>query len=255
LFSKLAILTGALAISIPSAWPNEPLHETTVQLLPCALDGSVSLENTDGSIHVYGWKEGRVKLVALRKAYTAPRLRQIRVETSAQPGSITAKTVIPIVAGIFADRSGTVDYTVVVPETAKLKLKLVNGEVELHGLRGGSARVELVNGRITALNCFARLQVRSVNGILEAFNEWWENLPAAVDFAIQHGRIGVKLPAAARFRVDAQTAKGRIGNGFGFHATAKAGPGQSLEAATGPDAPVSFVLRTGGGNISLDAIR
>ena len=90
---------------------------------------------------------------------------------------------------------------------------------------------------------------------MEAFFEWWENLPATFDYALQRGRIGVRLPAGARFRVNARTANGRIHQEFRFAAPRNAGPGQSLEAATAPDAPVSLGLSTGGGNIGIDVIR
>lgn len=211
----------------------------------------MTLEHTDGSIHIYGWNEPRVRLTALCRAYTAPRLQQIRVEAKSEPASLAVRTIIPAAPGLFADRSGTIDYTVTVPETAQLKLKLVNGEVTLHGLRGGSADIDLVNGRITAFNCYARVQARSIHGAMDVFYDWWENLPAAFDWAIQHGRLGVRLPIYAHFTVDAETASGRIGNGFKFQ-PANNGPGQALKAKTAPDAPVSFVLRSGGGNIRLD---
>jgi hypothetical protein len=253
--SLTGILLCALALSTTIAWADDPLQETTEEFFPLVRDGAVILENTDGSIHVYGWNEPRVRLAALRKAYTKSRLHQIRVEPNAQPASLTVRTIIPVASGIFADRSGTVDYTVTVPETTQLKLKLVNGDVTLQGLRGGSASMELVNGRITALNCYARVQARSVNGVLEVFYEWWENLPAAFDYALQHGRIGARLPGNARFTVDAATANGWIHDGFKFNLPTNVGPGQSLKSATAPDAPVSLGLRTGGGNISLDAIR
>jgi hypothetical protein len=109
-----------------------------------------------------------------------------------------------------------------------------------------------VNGRITAFNCYAQVRARSKNGVMEAFFEWLENLPATFDYALQRGRIGVRLPAGAHFRVNARTGNGRIHQEFRFAAPRNAGSGQSLEAATAPDAPVSLGLSTGGGNISID---
>jgi hypothetical protein len=253
-FLKIGILLSAFALSMTVAWAGDPLQEQTEEFFPLARDGAITLESSDGSIRFYGWNEPRVRLTALRRAYTASRLCQIRVETKAQPASLAVRTIIPNVTGFFADRSGTVDYTVTVPETARLKLKLVNGDVTLQGLRGGSADIELVNGRITALDCYARVQARSVNGVIEVFYEWWENLPAAFDCSLRRGRMGARLPAVARFRVDAHTANGQIHNDFKFDPPTSVGPGRSLQAATGPDVPVSFVLHTGGGNITIDAI-
>lgn len=79
------------------------------EFFPLALDGTITLEHTDGAIHIYGWSEPWVRLVAVRKAYTQPRLEQIRVETKAAPAALTVRTVIPPAAGLFTDRSGTID--------------------------------------------------------------------------------------------------------------------------------------------------
>ena len=115
--------------------------------------------------------------------------------------------------------------------------------------------IELRNGRVFVTNCFAQVHARSVNGAMDLFYEWWENAPATIDFALQHGRIGARLPADAQFRVDAQTTHGRIGNGF--HLTPQeAGDGQTVaRQRRAPDAPAVFHFRTGGGNISIDSFR
>src|SRR5437773_7277640 len=120
----------ALAASAPWALGRQALEERTEANFAFGRDGAFTLENSDGSIRIYCWKEPKVKLVALRKAYTKPRLDQIQVEINPQPESISVQTRIASAAGFFAERSGTVDYTVIVPETAKReKLRIVNGEI------------------------------------------------------------------------------------------------------------------------------
>lgn len=234
---------------------DDPLHEQSEQFFPLPLQGgTITLDNPSGSIYVYGWYEPRVRLAALRNAYTAPRLAQIRVEPESRPDALVIRTLIPPVRGLFADRSGTVDYSLNVPESAHLTLRLGDGEVSLQGLRGGSATIELRNGRVFVTNCFAQVRAHSANGAMDLLYEWWENAPATIDFALQHGRIGARLPADAQFRADAQTASGRIGNGF--HLTPQeAGDGQTLQTVTRADAAAVFKFRTGGGNISIDSFR
>jgi len=145
-------------------------------------------------------------------------------------------------------------YTINAPETSHLNLRLTNGEISLQGLRGGTAKVELANGRLTVVNCFATIEARSANGVMECFFDWWENLPGSINFALRDGRIGARLPADARFRVNAQTGTGRIGNGFGFTPSDR-GPGQSLAGGTAPQPLVSLGMHAGKGNITIDAIR
>lgn len=253
--STTGFLVCLFTVTVPFAPASEPLRESTEEFFFLARDGVLTVENTDGAIRIYGWNEPRVRLVALRKAYSAARLHTIRVETNARPASLVVRTRIPPATGFFADRSGTVDYTITVPETARLeKLYLVNGEIALRGLRGGSANAEIVNGRISALNCFAQVRARAVNGAMEAFFDWWESFPVRVDYAIGHGTIRAKIPRQASLSVDAQTASGHITDQFKLPKEQQGGAGMALRAATATDPTMSLLFRSGGGNISIDAM-
>ncbi len=252
--SNAAKLLLALVLAAPNLRAEDPLLAQTEEFFPLPLNGAITLENSGGSFHIFGWYEPRVRLVAVRRAYTAARLAEIRVEKKLDPSALAVRTVIPPASGLFADRSGTVDYILNVPEMAHLRVQLGTGEVLVQGLRGGHAEIELTNGRVVAANCFAEVRAHSTNGVLEVFYEWWENLPASFDFTLRHGRLGARLPAGAQFRVDAQTTNGRIGNGFGFKPETHE-PGQSLQGATAPEPPVTLKFRTGGGNISIDSWR
>jgi hypothetical protein len=251
---RLLTLFFASALLVSCAQRSDPLQAQTEQFFPLPLDGAITLENGGGSIHVYGWYEPRVRLVALRQAYTQRRLRGIRIETKSQPTGLAIRTIIPRPRGFLADRSGTVDYSLNVPEPSHLHLRLRDGEIILSGLRGGSADISLTNGRVTAWNCFARVRGHSVNGVFEAFFQWWENLPARFGYTLGHGRIAVLLPAEARFQVDAQTTNGRIHNDFHL-SPIDSGAGQKLTGATAPNPPLSLGLRTGDGNINVDLVR
>ena len=255
MFRRWVLLVGALAAFAAGAPAAEPLHARSEQFYPLPLDGRIDLENLDGSIHIFGWYEPRVQLAAVRHAYTAPRLQQIRVEAKSGASSLAIRTVVPPVHGLFADRSGTVDYTLKVPEQAHLTLRLGNGEVSVQGLRGGSARVELGNGRMFFVNCFAQIQAHAVHGAMDVLYEWWENAPALFHLTMDHGRLGARIPVAAKIRIDAATADGSVGNGFGIAVPDTPGPSQSMQGANAPDAPLSLHLRTGGGNISIDSWR
>ena len=240
---------------MPLAQAAPPLQAPSEQFFQLTLDGTIEIENSGGSIHLFGWYQPQVRVATVRKAYSAARLKEIRVESKAEAASLKLRTVIPEAHGLFADRSGTVDYTVNVPERARLKLKMGDGEITLQGLRGAEVEVELQNGRITALNCFAKIRARAPHGVMEAFFEWWENLPATFDYVLGRGRIGVRLPEGAHFEVVAQTGNGRIHQEFHLPDPTDRGAGQVLKARTKGDPTISLGLRTGGGNISLDRSR
>ncbi len=255
LFRTLFITFGIFLGWALVAQAEDPLQKTSEEFFPLALDGTITLDHSDGAIHIYGWYEPRVRLLAVRKAYTAERLEQIRVETKSAPDSLGLRTVIPAASGLFADRSGTIDYTLSVPEPARLKLKLSNGEISLEGLRGAKVDLELRNGRVFVRNCFAQVRARARDGALEALFEWWENLPATFDYALERGRIRVRLPLATPFRVEARTGQGPIHHQFPIPPAQAAGSGEILEAATTKDPLLSLGLRIRRGNIRLEAIR
>src|SRR5262249_7917306 len=214
---------------------------------------TINLESTDGTIEVVGWYKPRVRLAIVRRAYTTERLQQIRVETKSLPDSLTIRTFIPPIKGIFADRSGTVGYTVTVPELSRLTLKLANGEVNLQGLRGAHAKVELTNGRMTALNCFAEIEAHVTNGLMEIFFDWWENLPANFNYFLGQGRMTAQLPSTARFQIVARTNEGRIRNSFGFPASSKQHRGETLTAGNGSNPIASLGMNAENGNINIEA--
>src|SRR5580704_2795381 len=77
----------------------------------------ISITNRDGSISIYGagGDVREVRVETLKKAYTPERLKAISIRVTAQRNSISIDTIYPKDAGgKFADRSGTVDYVIVV---------------------------------------------------------------------------------------------------------------------------------------------
>src|SRR6476646_11031444 len=132
--ANLLLAQAALAI--------EPLEENVEQTYDVDTDVTVTVENTDGSIRVYGADKPEVRFLAIKKAYNAERLAGIVVDVKASRNRIAITTRFPPRENALSDRSGTVDYIIVVPQAARLaELKLSNGELLVDGLRpGGSAR-------------------------------------------------------------------------------------------------------------------
>jgi DUF4097 and DUF4098 domain-containing protein YvlB len=252
--AKIGSVLGLVCLTIlAGCFSSEPLEEETEQFFPLPPNGSIAIENGDGAVRIVGWSDRRVRLEVVRRAYTAARLKQIRFITKADSNMLRVRTEVLPARGLFADRSGTVEYTLDVPETSHLTLRLKNGEISVQGLREGTAKLELVNGRLTLLNTFATVDARVTNGVVECFFDRRENLPAAINFLLGQGRIGVRLPVNTGFRVNAQTGQGHIGNGFGLKPSAN-GAGQTLTGVVSQPS-VSLGLRTRSGNITIDAIR
>src|SRR5438093_9243237 len=103
---------------------------------------------------------------AIKRAYRRSRLTQIAIDVSRKPGSVSITTKSPPRPkwGLF-DRSGTVDYTIVIPAAANIsELTLDAGEIVLDGMRGPTTRARLGEGRMFARNCFTNLDLAMRRG-------------------------------------------------------------------------------------------
>jgi len=177
---------------------------------------SISIYNRDGAVLIYGSDDDEVQLRAVKRAYSRQRLNQIAIDVSTKPGAVSVITKFPPEPKWgFSDRSGTVDYTIVIPETASISaLELNAGEVLLDSIRGPEVRVRLNDGRIFARNCFTNLDLAMKRGTLTLTYDWWEQEKFSAQVSVGQGNMWVFLPTEAAFRLVAETAYGKIANDF-----------------------------------------
>lgn len=236
------------------AFAVDPLEEIVDQQFDVDPDVTLSVQNIDGSISVYAAEQPVITVQAIKKAYNAERLQGIRVDTKASPKSVTITTSFPPRKSALSDRSGTVDYIIVVPQTARITLlDLKNGEVLVEGLRnGGSAKARLVNGWMLGHNCFGNLDLAIENGRLDLAFDWWENHEFAVKALAVSGNMHAVFPSEASINLSATAPEGRIANGFGAKRTGPADLVRSVAEVIGPGAQAVVSLEARSGNIRID---
>ena len=216
----IVVAGGAAACFIASCRPPdstlEELSDRRYPIDPTAT--TLSVRNRDGSIRIYGAggdvREVRVETV--KKAYTPERLKAISIQVTAERNSISIETIYPKNAGGgFADRSGTVDYVIVVPQNIRIeKLELSNGEVLLEEIRSVEAHGQLGTGRFFVHNCFGNLDVGVTTGSLALVYEWWEQQDFTIRGKVEDGNAFAFLPAEAEFHLRARAVTGKISNDF-----------------------------------------
>lgn len=193
------------------------LEETFEQLYTIGPTANVTIRNRDGAILVYGSNINQMRVRAIKRAYTHERLRQIAIAVSVKADSASIDTRFPLKQNwALFDRSGTVDYTIVVPASATIsQLNLDAGEVLLDGLRGLAAHARLGDGRMFAHNCFTNVDLTMRHGTLTLSYDWWEQRKFAAQANLAQGNAWAFLPTAAAFHLLAETAHGKIVNDFG----------------------------------------
>ncbi len=231
---------------------EQPLEQTIEKIY--AVDPAVtfSVRNRDGSIRIYGWGEPEMKVQAIKKAYSADRLNKIGVDISAQPQSVSIKTNFPPMPrwGLF-DRSGTVDYTIIVPETSKItRVELINGEVSIDGIRGGTVNASLGNGRLSAHNCFGNLRLALQSGGLDLGYDWWEQRSFSVDANIARGNVRAFIPGDASFRLLAESRTGRVASDF-TDQKQRNGQLRKIDTIVGANPGPDFKIYATEGNIKI----
>jgi len=248
-----ALAVAFIALFGQSVFASEPLEEIVVQKYDVDADATLRVANTDGSIWIYGAETPQISIQAIKKAYTSERLQKIVVDIKATRNSVAITTSFPPRKNALSDRSGTVDYIIVVPQTIRItQLELVNGELLVEGLRGGSATAHLVNGWLCGHNCFADLNLTLETGRIDLAYDWWDNYKFSVKAASTRGNVRAILPSDCSISLNATALQGRIANGF---AEKKSSPGDiihSISAVIGPEAEAAISLEAGRGNIRID---
>ena len=245
LIASLALLTSCKSAT------NQVLEETFEQFYAIPPSAKITIKNGDGAILVYGSNLNEMRVHAVKKAYSRARLAQIAVSVDLKPGSVAIGTKFPPKPkwGLF-DRSGTVDYTIVVPATTDVSsLDLDAGEILLDGMRGRTTRARLGEGRMFARNCFTNLDLAIRRGNLIMSYDWWEQSKFSVEATIAQGNARAYLTSDAAFHLLAK-AEGKISSDFESTAPAS-NAGMQIDALVNGGGDATIKVRVAKGNIKI----
>jgi hypothetical protein len=232
---------------------SEPLEETIEHTYPISRDADISITNFDGTIQVSGSEKPELHLQAIKKAYSLARLKDIVVNVSAEPNSISIETAMPpSKTWTFSDRSGTVDYVVIVPETCKIsRLELKNGEILVGGMQSGAVRATLGNGRLVVRNCFGDVHVSTATGALVLMYDWWNPRKFSADARIADGNAFAVIPSDASFHVIAEAPNGKIGNDFTEQEQRNGSTVDKIDLVVGESPQAEIRMNADDGNIKI----
>jgi len=235
-----------LLVSARAALLEEMLDKT----YPIAPNAAISVRNTDGTLFDYGSDVPELREIARKRAFTKERLDGIAIKVNVEGETVSIETTFPPApkGPSTADRSGTVDYVIMVPERCTVsQVELETGEVIVEGLRGPKVNARLTNGRMIARNCFSDVQLKVTRGSLDIFYDWCDvrfPLQAEIGF----GHIVLLLPGAAGVHLAASSGNGDITNGFAKENERRS---QTLNTTIGSGEVSEFKLRAGNGNIEI----
>ncbi len=246
----LAVLTG---LSGCKEDLDPVVAETFSKICPADGNVRITIQNMDGSIRIYGADTKEVRIEAIKQAYGQERLKKIAINVADRPDSISIETMYPPRPKWgFSDRSGTVDYILVVPQTATIaRLELTNGEVLIDGMRTGKVNANLVNGRLFDHNGFGQHELFVANGGLDIGFDWWEERKFSVAARIVNGNARAFIPSESDFHLLAVSADGNVTNDFSEQADRHGEALQKIDAQIGEPSDVVIQINATHGNINV----
>jgi hypothetical protein len=252
---RLIVVTLLLSLCGCGLENDRLLEESFEQLYTVESNANITIQNGDGAVSVYGSNVNEMQVHAVKRAYQRARLKQIAIDVSAKPGSISITTKFPPRPrwGLF-DRSGTVDYTVTVPATANIAgLELDAGEILVDGMRGAATRARLGEGRMFARNCFTNLDLAIWRGTLILSYDWWEKSTFTAQANLAQGNAWAYLPVGGAFHLFAKAVHGEIFNDFETRAVAEsaAARGMKVDAVVNGGGQTTIKFRVREGNIKI----
>lgn len=251
----VSLVVACLLLFVGRANAVEAVEATFEETFPLDVDGAISIRNVDGSIRIYAADVSEVHVRALKRAYSTERLNGIEVVAQATAKSLTIDTRFPPRApGVFADKSGVVDYTLIVPTRAKIETcELSAGEILIEGLMEGSARAHLVNGWLAVHNCFVETDASIANGKLDIAFDWW---PSGHKFAAKaasvNGGIRALVPPDASLSISARSDSGHVANTVSGDDDEVKHDAASAELSVGNGDDARVELHAANGNVRID---
>jgi hypothetical protein len=246
-----AFVGAFVASSLPA---GEVLEDVIEKRFPLDPSGTFSLRAIDGIVEIFGSDSREVTISAMKKAFSPERLNAIAIRVDARPDAINIETTSPPEPRHhFMDRSGTVEYSINLPQTARIALvELPNGELVIKGMRGSSISANLGNGQLVTQNCFCDQTIHVKQGTLNVFFDWSEKRPISIDAAIADGNALARIPADTRFELRAVAKQGNVWSDF--TRSRKQGDVSEINEVIG-DAPATKLnFRADDGNIHISEV-
>ena len=130
-------------------------------------DGKVYLENIAGNISVTSWNKDRIRIHAIKKARREMDLDDVSIDIHQYDnGNIRIITRHEKTFSFFNSTGASVDYEILLPEKAQIKIKTISGNVNVKEI-GGFLNISTVSGEIDVIIARNGIKCSSVSGDID----------------------------------------------------------------------------------------
>lgn len=208
---RLLSLTSLLAFAATAA--SAKVTENFAQTYPLEANGSIRVENVNGSVEIVAWDKAEVSLVAEKSAKTEEGLKRMNLKIESTPRRLSIKTEYEKKWKFWDNMNAQVRYKLMVPAGVTLeKIGVVNANIHVTGVTG-SVNLDTVNGSIEAEGLAGPGEFDTVNGSIQVTYVSLAGRPG-ISLDTVNGSCTLTLPADAAFDLDADTVNGRVSCDF-----------------------------------------
>src|SRR5438067_5995262 len=235
---------------------GEVLEDVVERRFPLDPSGTFSLRAISGTVEIFGTDSREVKIVAIKKAFSPERLNAIAIRVDARQNAVKIETTPPPAPSHhFSDRSGTVEYTIDIPQTARIaRVELRNGELVIDGMRGASIAGSLGSGQLVTHNCFCDQTIHGNQGGLSVLFDWLEEDPITIEGVIEDGNALAIIPTDETFHLNAVAKQGHVSSDFSPMGTRQRGDDSEINEVIGDAPATKLTFRAGEGNIHISEV-
>src|SRR5438105_3719633 len=247
----LSVVGGLLFAN--GATAGEILEDVVERRFPLDPSGTFSLRAIDGTVEIFGTESREVKIVATKKAFSLEHLNAIAIRVDVRQDAVNIETTPPPAPRHhFSDRSGTVEYIINVPQTARIaRVELPHGELVIDGMRGASIAANLGSGQLVTHNCFCDQNIHVNQGGLNVFFDWLEERANTIEAVIEDGNALVRIPTDETFQLHAVARKGHVSSDFSPMETRRRGDASEISEVIGDTPATKLSFRASEGNIHI----
>lgn len=219
------------------------------RLVPVGPGATLRLTNMNGRVSIRGWNERHVRVRAVEEVNAHDEqtarlvLQRCDVDVTAENDEIVVRTAAPPGE---KGASATVVYEIDVPRAITLRVRTLNGRVEIADV-DGKLDVQTTNGRIVAVRCSGSVDARSRSGAI-AVELRRVTAGQPLRLATVNGAVSLALPSTVSASIDAATSNGIVTTNLPVAVAARGR--RSLRGTLNGGGPLVH-LRTSNGSIAV----
>jgi DUF4097 and DUF4098 domain-containing protein YvlB len=230
-FSAIGLFSiMCLAVVMTACGGTARIEEKSTEAVIVTRPSRVVIETFNGNIEVVSGADDKVAVEVTKFTDSGRRdvLKDIEFSISQDAQTVTMKARWPDETRTSPDNTG-VDLKVSVPAGSPVQVVVGNGNITYRGTPGeGNYGFEVGNGHIIYDAALGQGQY---------------------DFGVGNGAIGLQLPAAAQFSIDASVGNGRIANDYPV--TDTAADERVLKGIVGGNPQATITATVGNGDIKV----